>query len=884
MSLTSLQFEKFIGGSVLNSAGPGGFSTFGAGSLTPKLRGVQCTGDSDARGHSGDPVGLFQAVFDLTASPGTQTIGAGVGGVAEGLFLICNPHTVDGGTSNGNNRPLIQLQGSYSSGNQGLADCGIITDATTTGLAGVNFFAPNFASNNFGTPIAVPTYPFYVWLRVCWYGGGSATELRQAFYRLPGSSSTAWTALTPANNSTGGGAGWNKVFFENRYNSNASGLRMRLAAAQLYKCTSTADWTAASLSAPDPTVPFPVQTYTIDYLAGSDSNNGIDAPWKTHAKLTTESTAMGLIPVAFPNSGNGDTVKIINDFYAETIGNTEVNLDTDGLFYTTSAGLNAEAFKPYTTIAPNSGSWTAVTSDGASHTLSHTYSYSGDPHSTIREQLSQCPYVDSGTALSSTSRNNPSLTVGQYIDATPGSCWNNNSTGVTYYHPCGSTNPTSDGKIYYLSRALPGGGGSANNGFLNVTAAGVRISGVKLQFGMCDSTQQNNFVIFNAGCGSTCQIDNCQFLYADTHALTFSMPAGGSGGVQTQTGNYPNCTLNVINVNTEQALYESLDDNTALLGCYMGTGSAGSVVNFIGCTTNSAWAVQGSSAGIGYLNGGKNSVIHGSGNGCWNAVTFTNCNFGGYIQTKDSVAAMTVTGTTCYAIDTNSYGALIANACWMTDTPYCTGQNSVLLENCIFAMNASSNGGAAYGALTGAVTIQGCTFDCTKAVAPYGAALFANYSSGMTSFTFENNVILTSPAYSIPVAYGLLASTNPVVNFNEVQAANSSFEWMASYNGGGNETFAQWQALGFDPGSAVVSLIPLNAATYRRTGPSTVTHSIGPLADFGQEVIFAARKTPGAYEYVPPTGLGPPAGSIALSVGTFPTSGGVTLNYGNFRS
>lgn len=868
-ALTSEIFEKFTEGSgtVLNSGSPGQFSSISAGSLTCKLRGPIISGGNSTYGNSGDPMGNFTANFDLTGGAGANTIGTNVGGVAEAWYFVTNSLGVNGSLANDSeNASLMMLYSTYITINE----LGITTDNAAGGIVGWQGYTPNLGSKNFGTAQNF-TLPYQVWLRCCWFNN-AGTYSRQTYYSLDG---VTWTALN-ASAPTSGNPTWTKVVFSNGYRAGTTyNLRMRLGAAQLYKCTSTADWTAASATS-NPANPLPSVTFNIDPLNGSDSNDGITAPWLTLGHFSTESLAMGPLPVANPSNGNGDIVVLDNRYISPYTSGSPIWIATDGLWFKTNAGTLNEAFQPYATLAGNVTNWTAVVTDGAGHTLSHTYSTPMDVHSTCRENLATCPIVclsASSGAISTASTNNGAQTCGQFVDATPGCTFVNDSTGTVYYHAADSGNMTTNGKNYYVSRALSGA-------FLQYAAAGIRITGVKLQFAMLDTIQGNYFIGDQApgtgsgsnaiycGPGGNITIENCDLRYGDKHNLGFTAQSGGlnSGAVSyNQSGSTSSFNLIVNNCTFEQASYNGGSPivNYMALG-----GGTGNVCTYSNCVCTLADSIQGAASGA--TGGADVWINHGSGTPTQQAaapgyslVAFNKCNFsGGQMDFQGNSTAITNFGGTWYDATLYANSITINGVTFTGNAP--TGSNSgvaganapvVILENSII-VPANLNFG--HGTTTyGNWTVQGCTFDLSQAGSQSGSAIW-NPSANTLSLTFQNNIVIGNST-GLTLWYDLTPSNTITSNHNEWSIGTGLLT--RQWNGTTDKTYAQWQALGFDAASVNLATLPISLTTYIPSAPGAVTNSLGQLNDY-TGFVFSSRQTPGAYEFISPAGTGVYTGSL----------------------
>jgi len=319
----------------------------------------------------------------------------------------------------------------------------------------------------------IPTHQ-WVELRAAWRKDTSTTFTFEVMMRTIGGSWTTLHTVGPITLGTGGAvrpATWDRGF---RLTGGTPAINGRIGSPSLCSMGAWEDRydDLPSVIAP----PVPPYNWYLDPTNGSDANDGSSPAqaWKTNGFVTTESANAGLFsrepgwvntgtlaPITAASFTADQLATMIDDGEIECIGDRLIissnnsdeqrvssllEIKTDNLRVTSDIPGTRAVLSTYKVVS------------GWSKTGGYTNIYQAT------DSVANCVLWEDRKWMAHPKGANLAA-VGASLDATPGSFWTDGTT--MYAHPFGSTNPTSDGKVYERSVV-----NSANAGILQQSRGG----------------------------------------------------------------------------------------------------------------------------------------------------------------------------------------------------------------------------------------------------------------------------------------------------------------------------------------------------------------------------------------------------------------------------
>jgi hypothetical protein len=845
MSLTVIAQELFKGaGTVRNGGNLGAFNS-ATGTFTCYPGGPRAASDTTANslGWSGDPSAFVGSGGSVHNTEGVFTSSVPTSGGVCGFFYVDALQNTGGSTNE------AQIVGAFfqSGGNNAAY--------ATVGNNG-HFFTYLLGGPLTDSGASVPIRQWFEF-RQLWQNNGGNNYTAQFQFRL--AQSSTWTVLA-SGSATSNGVPYYVFIGENlNYNSDPY-WRGRVGACTMFSIGSISTDGATLLpSLVDPPL-HPAITHYVDPAnytgVASDSNDGVTptTPLKTLSQIETMTSApdYGFFAPAtawqqasggVPNGtalditqhvavldGNqklaggllyeylhgtaalaGDTLVINYAGGAEIpFGLTSaLFLETSGLTCVSSGGTANPAILSLFKTIPSS-EWSLV--------AGKTYTYQAT------DSVADSVLLQNRIAMNHPTGANYAA-VASYLELTPGSFWTDGTT--MYVHPFGSSNPGTDGNRY--ERTTVWVGSIVQSGVCvaapNMLIKGITVMGTTLTdpsaggnvagYALSVNDVSNSFVVF----------DSCKSDYGTNH--DFAQVASTTG--------FNNCRFALVNCvaqrggpyATGSAYWAYVDytppgagtgNETVYYNCNTGAGAMQVIGSAMPSNNGYAWGTHGNAGG-------------------WQNIFIIGCDF----SKSNGISAQSGAPMTC--ADSKFMGSVggsstaLFQRCWIYDeaiAPGCTLNNCLLTFNNTTAISSS-----------GATTVLNrCTLDATQSTA---AAVFT--SAGSNSFTMNQCAVLGSAMFLENIQ-----STDAVaLSHNEIQGTSSAT--ILNSASLGNLTLAAAQSHGLDVGSAMNNAPAVDAITYQRTSQSVVVHPVGSTTDM-TGVDFAIRRTAGAAEYIPSTGVG----------------------------
>jgi hypothetical protein len=565
-------------------------------------------------------------------------------------------------------------------------------------------------------------------------------------------------------------------------------------------------------------------TWHVNPATGDDANDGTTpaTAWKTAAKINSESFFTGFLTA--PGHESGDTLII------DTSG-ADLDLPGQSLYFRTQ-GLNVRAadgqewirFKCHKTLSP--AGWQPT---GTANVFSTTDTQSD----IVVWEDDRWMHHPIGSSFTS---------VAPELSETPGSFWTDGSQ--LYVHPFDSTDPRTDGKRYDRSRRFDG------TTSIQIMAKHMHVRDI-WNGKTCTAGRANNVPIganclqVNAAPG-VAVIRHCFLYYGDKHNLSITW------------GNYGDDLL-VDDVQCEQASpYAGAGGQTLYVSFNHQPLPFGIIHRFHNCRSVHNAGLIGSTLGThqpaypAYL--AHNLGQPGEPNQ-FALFEFVDCDFGeGNIQ-GEAVDLLTLKRVKCGAL--GIIADAVAEESHFTRMSHVYPGHSLIERNCVHVLTGEGETSELRrNPFEGSVDIQGCTFDARVIAGVQGgvpqSALFNR--EGPLNLIFRNNLVLMPSTHVGANVFAGLRSTDTIqMNHNAYVLGGNRFVY--GYDSGPsiqNQTFHQWQALGYETGSQSLGSLSLNGLQPVPGSPLIDSGiALGPLADMTGS-IFQQRNDIGAYE-APPT-------------------------------
>lgn len=632
-----------------------------------------------------------------------------------------------------------------------------------------------------------------------------------------------------------------KVWMDGVLNQTWNG---RIGAVSLYSFKA---WTDITLPT-DVVLPTSPNSWYVNPATGNDTNTGAypNQAWKTANKIDEASANCGLFPAT--NYANGDTLFI--DTSAGPLDLTQTNL----VFST--QGLNV--------MATNATYWTnliASTLTNSSFTLigSNTYAYSmgsHQPNIVVWEDEKWMNHPQGATYL----------VVSNSLATNAGSFWTDGTNA--YVHPFSDSSPLSDGKVYTRSSSP-------------YTAA-IALNASDMNFRDCYAGKtalinpvDNNDGVFGYvigtenGFGGNSVIDHCYLYYGSKHIL--GLVASSS-----------DATVTVQDVQCEQAGAPTVSATAWVLFMDGVHGESNNVYSFIRCRTDKTTGQIGSTSGI---LGGNAMTMHNSSSGVqFKSVTFDSCQLNGNVGLAICSNAIVTNCVFCNVQTQATVSNIIVNSKFTGRGVDLLGSGAhhTIVQNCLNIDTNSLTPGQWPRNLQGNdVVFQNNTFDFSGVYSSADNVGQFVRSGSLTNFIFRNNIVIIAGTNQF-AAFQNFNSANSCSFSNNLYVLGSSNHLAAAYTNGAsgtNLTFTQWQALGFDANSVVVTNPLLNTNYSPVSGSPTIGTGANLSAYFTTDYAGNPRPatgnwTIGAYQVASSTGG---AGIITIFFLPAATGAGGTL-------
>ncbi|MFI5378421.1 MAG: dockerin type I domain-containing protein [Tepidisphaerales bacterium] len=417
------------------------------------------------------------------------------------------------------------------------------------------------------------------------------------------------------------------------------------------------------------------------------------------------------------------------------------------------------------------------------------------------------------------------------LQANPGTMWRYNN--VVYFNS--GTNPNADGASYRRSRV----------GGVGMTA---------------DGTVQNLVITGTMG------VDTTNLQNAIGSALHDSAPAYGNAIWRNVTGTYwgkhgqavtqnrVNSTLLIDDVTMELGYPWGWGSQTAFVS-YMDANPAntGNVDHYRNCKTVWNSALIGGAPNQGTIATDPVFLTHNTGSSGsprqFAKLWLEDCDFsaGAIAQSDDNTDLFLIQGTTCTSAGDLKSLTVVDRSKATAGMFYSSGGTTV--TNSIMQINGDLGSGGSYLAVSGTQSYTNCVFDLS-ALTGSGTCAFLN-RTGILNLTVRNCLFILPAGFDVAVIRNLSASDTVLFEGNAyVLGPNKIFA--ANYNGGGQYTFADWQALGpgHDVTNSFATTSPQVDAGYRPLGQSVLIDAginLGSADDYTGKV-WDARDDIGAFE------------------------------------
>jgi len=555
-----------------------------------------------------------------------------------------------------------------------------------------------------------------------------------------------------------------------------------------------------------PTTP---NNWYLDTVNGDDNNTGLaGSPWKTAQKLQDEMQFSGIIST---NDGydNGDTVYITSseanqlDISATTRTLTVAPGTRDDSFTVDSSGINIDPASGLNYIYVKA----SVTLDTGDMSQTDVGTYPNvwqttdtDRYAVLWEDnkwmthLSRNSYADDAALLAA-------------MNTTPGSFWNNNGSGnpysgVLYFHPFGSTDPTADGKTYERSHTAKNNGVRLN-GAIDIGAADIHIKGIYIkrttqrEYTNGDVGTQGYGIQLPVNSSGDNLIENCFISHYGGHAC---------GAVSSSTTIGTSIFRDII---AEQGPPDPISSFNPFVS-FSATPTSGNNYRFthywIRCTYNARnIGVIGSADGAtiksydAFLQHGKNA---------WKDIYIQNCDFSsGKINTSPNVE------NGVHITDTKMRSSAIAkgdyNRCETTQGGIggSWDDNNIVVRNCKIIHDGTLTTDA-NNRIAGYFDMQYCTIDFSgsnstgTSYSDTPALFFVHSNNNLDTLIFKNNIVKFPSSSNFALFKFLHSSDTLDIDNNIYYQINNAF--VADFDATGvsnNKTWIQWQALGYDTDS-----------------------------------------------------------------------------------
>ena len=587
------------------------------------------------------------------------------------------------------------------------------------------------------------------------------------------------------------------------------GVRGRYAMPSVYQLD---NWTDRFDLVPDVVDPPPGPfTWYVNYGTGNDTNDGTTSTsaWQTVTKFNSEEAGSGVFPSITNVPGAGDTVIVDNT--------TPLDIGSNSLVIAASGSRTEFTNGPviaYATLSPanwtKTDGWTNIwqTTDGGAADLAEAVCWEDDR------------WMNHPTGSNFTA-------VAGYIDTHPGSFYCD-STNL-YVHSFEGGSPASDGHIYTRSRNRGGAGLSAITiiGASNVWVDGLSVSKTCLARSTDNDPANGYGLQFTSSDGGTNIVSNFSVNYWSKHGMG-----------RTSNGNGV-CVIRENGTYGPGSPYAGFGGQTADVDyCDIGTNNSYAYYN-VNCLSNA-----GVIGGYGGTSAGEEFWISHAGGLCFDGGIFSNINTVAWFDELNSTVGTIFITNSTFGYGTFGCNFNIQNSQALTGpvAELNSGKTGTVF-NCILNINTPITSDY-WQPLAGTLTIENCDLDL-RAATSNQKAIWGR--SGPADLALKNDLILMNPALDSRLLYGF--DTNDVFNLSNNLYQFGKTNLIGSFTNGATvyEDYVQWQALGQDANSIVVTNPLLAGDDVPETGSAAIGNGLNLSASFTTDYAGDPRPATGPW-------------------------------------
>lgn len=506
-------------------------------------------------------------------------------------------------------------------------------------------------------------------------------------------------------------------------------------------------------------------TWYCNPATGSDDNDGTSPikAWRTASKINDESLHSGIF--SGDSYETGDILVIDTSEKSLVLDGVELEFCTPGLTVKAADGQQWIKIKSHRTILPNA--WNRVNNSSVFVTDDTELNIVVWENDKFLSHPSGVSYAD----------------VEEYLSSTPGSFWTDGNR--LYLHPFGSTDPTTDGKIYDRSHNFVRGAP------VTLAAPDMQIRDIHTgKTCLAEKFSQDalgGYCLGNKGRAGKSAIRHCYLYYGSKHNL--GLTEGGAGDV-----------IVVEDVQVEQGSpYPTFGGQTILVSFSAGASNLGIRHVYKRCRSVSNTGVIGSTQGE---MSGRFPVFYShnlTGENQFESIEFIDCDFGSGGLSGGGMKTFIVKGSNTGSVLMESDVRLESSR--INGTLWCKPGRKMVMRNCIFQMEGMQRENP----FAGELDVQFSTLDAS-ALTSYQlgvpqSAIFTR--TAPLKVTFKNNVVLM-PTENVYVNVFSRLQSGDGLNFSNNAYSLNGNRLVYQYDNGqtvSSPELSEWQASGMDANS-----------------------------------------------------------------------------------
>lgn len=590
-------------------------------------------------------------------------------------------------------------------------------------------------------------------------------------------------------------------------------------------------------------------TWFINATTGSDLNSGLYGyPWQTAEKLVPELQYGGIMGAVDPwvmvSGGAAITNTISDSDFISAVTNGVVRANGDMVLIDSAGGplqsaytIQLRTFNQGVEIGSTNGVATIDTLKTLSAPYTQYDSINYPNIWTVTDSDAKATMFEDKKWMDSLLGANIAV-VQTTMNATAGTFWTDGTT--LYFHPFGSTDPNSDGKVYQRSQKLTRDGTANYNPSSHLSGSNVLVRDLRIYHGpyrnQSSGAVDATYTMQNVSSGRTV-VSGVDLLFGGNHCY------GATDG---------DATLKrwLINSVCQQCPPWTTNATGYTMAVeYTGSSSAGNRCAYYIGVDFSIESVIGSS--IGTSSTGSWLCHNNSANaGQYDVIQLSRCK--GLVAMGEGIAksgGLLVDQCNLTKLNTGSMPNVIVSRTLINGPIF--GDAGATVSNCIINRNDDISQNLR---IKGTWTFTGCTFDARNLAVSqiFNSVLKTDLTTAMTLNASNCIILLTQDANSI--SFFTYKNTDTVNMDRNVFLPSASGVVMRDNTGGSNKTLAQWQAASSQDANSLATNPCLSSSyrPYAKTPCWNVGAELGPAIDFSGK-LYQSRRTAGAYEYDPPT-------------------------------